>query len=93
MARPFINLMIPSVLDSIAWWYTLRETQRQASGKPNKHLYVTSYQDTYVRHIDLLEKVIFDRPVVQDSFVNGMGQPILGDSDISSHLSARIAIA
>lgn len=90
--HPGIDLKIPSVLDGIAWWYTLREAQRETSGNPDKQLDVTDYKETYLRHIDLPERTPDGWAAVPYSCVLGGGRPDLFRSDVDHDDSVRVAV-
>ena len=75
--RNDMTLKTPSLLDSIAWWYTLREEQRVDSRNPTKSLSVKGFRDTYIRHLDLSPVLVNDRFMLTGNCVDRDGRPIL----------------
>lgn len=73
------ELKVPSVLDAVTYWATLRAQSESLTGEG-------TFNKTYIRHFDLPEQRIGGWSYVARSFVYDAGGPDLGDSyaDVSS---------
>ena len=93
--RPDMRLRIPSVLDGIAWWHKLRvdyEEEQATSMEAGKGLQVSSYEETYLRHIDLPVKEVQGNRLVPESYVGGDGRPYLYLSLVDAGYGVRVAV-
>jgi hypothetical protein len=72
---------IPTVLEAICFWFTLRE-----AGEP------LDFDNTYIRHIDLPIKTISGDRRVADSCVYGDGRPYLDNSLVGVDGGVRVAV-
>lgn len=81
LAKKYKNKRIPSVLEAICFWYSLRAT--------GKNLNFTT---TYIRHIDLKLQTVGGWPVVPGSYVSAGGKPYLDRSDAGRVNGARLAV-
>lgn len=82
---PALNVRVPSVLDAVAYWYTLR-----AQG--DKLDTSEAYYKTYIRHFDLPPVRTGFGPDVPDSCVVVDGGPDLDNSDAGDGREARVAV-
>lgn len=79
------DLRVPSVLDAVTYWSTLRaQGEDLADG--------TTFDRTYIRHFDLPEQRVGGWLLVPYSYVGGVGGPALGDSYAGSRFAARVAV-
>lgn len=83
--QPQLNLKVPSVLDAITFWLTLRARGDALADE-------TTFKKTYIRHFDLPEKRLGDWSAVPYSYVNAVGGPGLSDSDVGNDGGARVAV-
>lgn len=72
---------VPSVLEAIAYWYTLREAGESLD-----------LEKTYIRHFDLEPKAIVGWSRVPFSYVNYVGKPYLGIALAVYEDKARLAV-
>lgn len=79
------NLKVPSVLDDIAYWQTLRAQGEALTGDG-------TFDKTYIRHFDLPEKRLDGWDCVLYSYVGDRGWPALYGSDASYGGSGRVAV-
>lgn len=72
---------VPSVLEAICYWYTLREQGEELN-----------FDTTYIRHFDLPEKRFGGWLSVPSSYVYDVGEPNLYGSDAERGSNARLAV-
>lgn len=84
-SKPNLNLRVPSVLDAITYWYTLR-----AQG--DKLADSSAFDKTYIRHFDLDPKAVDRWSYVPYSYVYNGGKPSLNGSDVGDGFDARVAV-
>ncbi|MGH7195880.1 MAG: hypothetical protein ACREGA_03830 [Candidatus Saccharimonadales bacterium] len=84
-SQPNLNLRVPSLLDSISYWYALR-----AQGDKLKDS--STFKRTYVRHIDLNPQRLGGWSFVPCSCVRGAGRPYLDRSNAGNDCGARVAV-
>ncbi len=86
--RKLPSLRVPSVLDAISYWQTLR-----AGGDELVDYKV--FGRTYIRHFDLPEKQrarVGDWPLVPGSYVRDDGEPLLYGSGAGAAFDGRLAV-
>ena len=76
---------VPSVLESVAYWYTLRQQL-----PPNTPL--KDYDSTLIRHFDLEDVLVDGDVLVPASVVDGVGKPGLDNSDAGLALDWRVSV-
>jgi hypothetical protein len=79
------NLKVPSVLESVAYWQTLRATDPDL-------LKSGAFDRTYIRHFDLPEQRLDRWLGVPASYVGAGGRPGLGVSDAGNGYRGRVAV-
>jgi len=84
-SKPNLNLRVPSVLDAVTYWYTLR-----AQG--DKLADSSAFDKTYIRHFDLDPKAVGGWSFVPRSFVNRDGGPGLDLSAVERDGVARVSV-
>ncbi|HUD06024.1 MAG TPA: hypothetical protein VMR18_03895 [Candidatus Saccharimonadales bacterium] len=84
-SKPNLSLHVPSVLDAVTYWYTLR-----AQG--DKLADSSAFDKTYIRHFDLDPKAVGRWSIVPDSYVYRAGRPYLHDSNVDAGRDARVAV-
>ncbi|MCL4392884.1 hypothetical protein M1145_01975 [Patescibacteria group bacterium] len=77
------EIRVPSVLESIAYWYILKAQNNNA---------IINFESTYIRHFDLPEKRFYAWKCVPDTFIDNNGRPCMDNSNIDHPSYARIAI-
>lgn len=83
--RPGLNMRVPSVLEAITYWQTLRARAGTLSG-------AGIFNRTYIRHLDLTPRRLGDWSGVPDSSVYDVGKPVLFYSGAESDVSARVLV-
>ena len=83
--RSLLDLHVPSVLQAITYWQTLRANGDKLADE-------TAGQKTYIRHFDLPGKRFGDWLDVPSSFVRVDGKPCLVSSDAEFGSGARVAV-
>lgn len=83
--KPNLNLRVPSVLDAVTYWYTLR-----AQG--DKLADSSAFDKTYIRHFDLDPKAVVRWSVVPISYVGLVGGPCLVCSNVGDDNDARVSV-
>ena len=83
--QPRLNMRVPSVLEAITYWQTLRARSGALSGNG-------TLEKTVIRHFDLKPKRIGDWSDVPDSYVGGFGRPLLRSSDAEDGFVARVLV-
>lgn len=76
------NLKVPSVLEAITYWQTLRA----------KDGVVADFHATFISHFDLTEKCAGVWSGVPVSFVLVLGEPYLDDSDVGAPRDGRVSV-
>ena len=84
-SKPNLNLRVPSVLDAVTYWYTLR-----AQG--DKLADSSAFDKTYIRHFDLDPKAVGGWSCVPGSCVYYDGEPDLGRSGVGGDDGARVSV-
>lgn len=84
-SKPNLNLRVPSVLDTVTYWYTLR-----AQG--DKLADSSAFDKTYIRHFDLDPKAVGGWLFVPGSCVDDGGRPYLGCSVVERDNVARVSV-
>ena len=82
---PNIKLQVPSVLDAVAYWQTLRANGDKLSDR-------IAYYKTLIRHFDLEPKRFDGRLYVPRSYVRDVGKPSLSNSGADFLDGARVAV-
>lgn len=82
---PKLGLRVPSLLDAISYWYTLR-----AQG--DKLDTYEALEKTYIRHFDLPPQRLGDWLDVPSSYVSKDGRPGLSGADAEDVRKARLAV-
>jgi hypothetical protein len=80
-----LNLHVPSVLDAVVFWHTLRA---QGDTLSDNHAHVR----TGIRHFNLPPKYVNGELSVPSSCVSGYGGPALGHSGVHDNQDALIAV-
>lgn len=80
---PNLNLKVPSVLDALTFWYTLRARGDKLNDS-------SSLNKTYIRHFNLSAKKLATWLYVPNSYVSDGGKPRLNRS--SADGDARVAV-
>lgn len=83
--KPNLKLRVPSVLDAVTYWYTLRTQGDKLADS-------SAFDKTYIRHFDLDPKAVGRWSSVPRSCVYDDGQPVLGYSDADDEYEARLAV-
>lgn len=83
--NPELNLQVPSVLDALTYWHTLRVGNYQLAD-------TSDYCTTYFRHFNLDPKRHDSWSVVPYVFVGGSGRPNLDYSGADSDEVARLSV-
>ncbi len=84
-SKPNLNLRVPSVLDAVTYWYTLR-----AQG--DKLADSSAFDKTYIRHFDLDPKAVGGWACVPHSCVDVDGRPYLDYSVVEYGDDARVSV-
>jgi len=79
-----LNIRIPSVLDAVMLWQTLRARGDRPIAR--------AYNKTLIRHIDLRSRRVVGGSELPYSFVGGGGKPILFFSYAEGSYEARVAV-
>jgi hypothetical protein len=79
------SLRVPSVLDALTYWATLRAQQGSVQGDG-------TYDLTYIRHFDLPQQRIAVLSCVPESHVSDGGQPRLHGSFVTDFAHGRVAV-
>lgn len=82
---PGLSIRIPSVLEAISYWQSLRARGDALSGGGTT-------QKTYIRHLDLAPKRFGSWSSVPNSYVSGGGGPYLSDSLAGTGSHARVLV-
>lgn len=83
--QPHLNLHVPSVLQAITYWHTLRIRGDKLADQ-------TAFDKTYIRHFDLPAKRLDDWLYVPKSCVESGSAPYLGASSAASRYWSRVAV-
>ena len=83
--KPNLNLRVPSVLDAVTYWYTLR-------ARGDKLADSSAFDKTYIRHFDLDPKAVDGWSYVPRSFMFDGGEPGLHYSDVEYDYDARVSV-
>jgi hypothetical protein len=84
--RPELHSRVPSLLDAVTYWYTLRAQGDKLDAS-------RAFDKTYIRHFDLEPKTTVGRwPIVPRSYVHSDGGPRLYDSPAENESDARLAV-
>ena len=84
-SRPELQARVPSLLDAVTYWYTLRAQGDKLDDN-------SAFDKTYIRHFDLEPKTVDRWPVVPDSCVGNVGYPSLLRSSAEREDVARLAV-
>ncbi len=79
------QLKVPSVLEAITYWNTLRATGDPVEGDG-------TFDKTYIRHFDLGEKRLGGWSDVPNSCVDDVGKPLLNRSHVQYVNDARLSV-
>ncbi len=79
------DLKMPSVLDAVTYWSTLRAQGEQLADG-------TTFDRTYIRHFGLPEQRVGDWLDVPDSYVYDDGEPVLDSSIADGRNVARVSV-
>lgn len=82
---PQLSIRVPSVLDAISYWQSLRARGDSLSGDG-------TVNKTLIRHFDLTPKRFGSWSRVPYSFVRGVGEPVLGRSVAEASDGARVLV-
>ena len=82
---PQLSIRVPSVLDAISYWQSLRARGDSLSGDG-------TVNKTLIRHFDLTPKRLVSWSLVPNSFVSGGGRPRLVHSDAEYDDDARVLV-
>jgi hypothetical protein len=83
--RPKLNFRVPSLLEAVAYWYTLRaQGDKLADG--------STFTKTYIRHFNLEPQRFGGWSYVSDSCVHDGGEPDLDFSDVEGDDGARLLV-
>ncbi len=83
--RPNLSARVPSLLDAVTYWYTLRA----GGDKLNDS---SAFDKTYIRHFDLEPQAVDGWQGVPGSYVDGGGEPGLDGSVAGYGFGARLAV-
>jgi hypothetical protein len=83
--RPELNTRVPSLLDAITYWHTLRARGDKLDDS-------SAYIKTAIRHFNLKSKWVGGLLVAPYSYVRRIGEPDLDDSDAGDDDFARLAV-
>lgn len=83
--RPELAVRVPSLLDAVTYWYTLRAQGDRLDD-------ISAFDKTYIRHFDLEPKTLDGWPRVPSSCVHDDGRPDLGYSLAENDHGARVAV-
>jgi hypothetical protein len=83
--QPALKARVPSVLEAITYWQTLRARGNKVQGNG-------TFEKTYIRHIDLEPKRIVSWSDVPYSYVRDRGGPYLYRSNAESGGDARVLV-
>lgn len=79
------DLKVPSVLEGVAYWQTLRAQGEQLADN-------TTFDRTYIRHFNLPEQRFDGWSYVPYSYVGDVGKPRLNNSDVQVDDDARLSV-
>jgi hypothetical protein len=83
--RPKLNFRVPSLLEAVAYWYTLRaQGDKLADG--------STFTKTYIRHFNLEPQRFGGWSYVPRSCVRDDGGPALGRSVVEVASGARLLV-
>lgn len=82
------DLRVPSVLDAVTYWSTLRAGGEQLADGGDG----TTFYQTYIRHLDLPEQRVDGWLCVPVSGIDGGGRPNLSGSGAAGRSHARVAV-
>ena len=82
---PSLKLRVPSVLDAVTYWQTLRARGDKLSGNGTT-------DKTWIRHFNLEPKRVDGWSGVPGSYVRDYGWPRLGNSDADGDGDARVSV-
>ena len=83
--HPDLQARVPSLLDAITYWYSLR-----AGG--DKLADSSAFDKTYIRHFDLEPKTVGRWSLVPGSCVDDVGGPRVGYSGAGDQDDVRVAV-
>ncbi len=83
--RPELNFRVPSLLDAVTYWYSLRAQGDKLDDS-------SAFDKTYIRHIDLEPKTVDGWPIVPSSCVSVDGGPSLGSSGAGREYVVRLSV-
>jgi len=88
------NLKVPSVLEAITYWHTLRNQLPKApDNSGNMQLQqLAGFDLTYIRHFDLPDQSVGGYSLVPCSYVNDVGEPVLDRSSADNAVDARLSV-
>ena len=84
-SRPELHARVPSLLDAVTYWYTLRAHGDKLDDS-------SADDKTFIRHFDLEPKTVDGRAVVPYSCVGKVGDPILYWTAAVRKYDARLAV-
>lgn len=83
--RPELAARVPSLLDAVTYWYTLRVQGDKLDDS-------SAFDKTYIRHFDLEPQTVGSWRYVPSSCVDYGGEPVLGDSFAEVVVGARLVV-
>jgi hypothetical protein len=83
--RPNLSARVPSLLDAVTYWYTLRAQGDKLDDS-------SAFDKTYIRHFDLEPQTVGGWQFVPSSYVLSDGKPYLGVSFAEDGNGARLAV-
>lgn len=83
--RPTLSVRVPSLLDAVTYWYTLRAHGDKLDDS-------SAFDKTYIRHFDLEPQTVGRWRGVPGSYVRDDGKPRLSGSDAEREFDARLAV-
>lgn len=83
--RPNLSARVPSLLDAVTYWYTLRAQGDKLEGN-------SAFDKTYIRHFDLEPQTVGGWLDVPSSYVRRDGEPGLSGSGAGDEDGARLAV-
>lgn len=85
MRQDHPNLYMPSMLEAISYWQSLRAQGDSLDDSETWDL-------TYIRHFDLEEKSFGGSRIVPGSLISNVGEPLLAYDDSDDDRGARVAV-
>lgn len=83
--RPELNVRVPSLLDAVTYWYSLRAGGDKLDDS-------SAFDKTYIRQIDLEPKTVDRWPIVPSSYVYYGGRPNVDSSNADYGDDVRLSV-